>query len=143
MPYCTLDDMAALLPGATLIELTDDEGSGVVDEDIVSEAVMQADAEIDSYCGGRYGVPLSPAPELIRKLSADIAIYHLYSRRVAQMPELRKERYRGAVRMLENIARGLVTLGPDTAAQDIRHHEAETNKPTDTNTFSRGGLAGF
>lgn len=140
MAYSTVDDIVKLIPESTLVELTDDGATGSVDEAVAAEAISQADAEIDSYCGGRYGVPLSPAPELVRKLSADIAIYHLYSRRVAQMPEARRDRYRDAVRLLESIARGTVTLGAAASAADV----TETNR-TDggENTFTRGSLLGF
>ncbi len=143
MPYSTLDEIVKLLPEATLIELTDDTGAGTVDGAVVAEAIAQADAEIDSYCGGRYGVPLSPVPEIAKKLSADIALYHLYSRRVAQMPEARKDRYKDAVRLLEGIAKGAVTLGADTPASSGQPGTAETNRPDDENTFTRDSMLGF
>lgn len=144
MPYCTLDDLIKLLPEETLIQLTDDEGAGEVNQARIDEAVSQADAEIDSYAGGRYGVPLSGPPDLIRKLSVDIALYHLYSRRVDEMPATRADRYKAAVRILENIAKGIVTLGiTPPPAPPAQNNMAGTNKPLDTNVFKRDSLLGF
>lgn len=144
MPYSTLDDLIKLLPEETLIQLTDDEGAGEANQARIDEAISQADAEIDSYAGGRYGVPLASPPDLIRKLSVDISIYHLYSRRVEEIPATRADRYKAAVRILDNIAKGIVTLGitPPTAPS-LQSKTAETNKPLDTNVFNRDSLLGF
>jgi phage gp36-like protein len=143
MPYSTLDDMKKLIPEDALIQLTDDEGLGTVNQTRVDEAIAQADAEIDSYCGGRYSVPFSTVPEIIKKLSVDIAIYNLYSRRVEVIPELRAERYRNAIRQLEGISKGLISLGIDPAPSASQDRRAETNKATDENVFSRDSLEGF
>ncbi|KKL24308.1 hypothetical protein LCGC14_2416610 [marine sediment metagenome] len=144
MPYSTLDDIKKLLPEDTLITLTDDEGLGQVDTARVDEAIAQADSEIDSYCGGRYSVPVSPAPAILKKLSVDIAIYTLYSRIVQEMPEIRTERYKTALKQLDGIARGTISLGvaaaPDPADQGSG---AETNLDNDSQTFTRDKLEGF
>jgi len=143
MPYCTLDDIKKLIPEDALIQLTDDEGLGTVNQTRVDEAIAQADAEIDSYCGGRYSVPFSTVPEIIKKFSVDIAIYNLYSRRVEVIPEVRSERYRNAIRQLEGISKGLISLGVDPAPSASSDGRAETNKTTDENVFSRDSLEGF
>lgn len=140
MAYCTLDDIKAMLPEDVIIRLTDDEGLSIIDESRVSESIAQADAELDSYCADRYEVPLSPVPEILRKLSVDVAIYNLYSRSVHEMPPVRAGRYRAAVRQMEGIARGLVSIGPSVAAQGGL---SETNKPVNDNVFSRDRMKGF
>ena len=77
-------DLAALkerMPEQTIIDLTDDSGAGVVDQDVVDRAITDADTEIDSYLAGRYSVPVSPVPDLLKRLSLDLAIEILYGRR--------------------------------------------------------------
>src|SRR3990167_4705560 len=111
MPYSTLTDMKKLIPETAIIQLTDDENVGSVNQARVDEAIAQADAEIDSYCGGRYTVPFTTVPDICRKISVDIAIYNLYSRRVEEIPETRAERYKNAMRQLEGIASGKITIG--------------------------------
>lgn len=119
MAYCTLDEIKKQLPEAVTASLTDDSLTGSIDAAVVGEAIADADAEIDAWVGGRYQVPFSPVPDVICKVSADIAIYNLFSRRDAELPEVRKDRYRNALKLLESIAKGTVSIGAaeQTAAQ--------------------------
>jgi len=143
MPYSTLDDIKKLIPEAVLIQLTDDEGLGSVNQARIDEAIKQADAEINSYCGSRYTVPFTAVPDLVRKLSVDIAIYNIYSRHMEVMPETRAERFKSAIRHLEAVAKGLVSLGINPSPSASSDGRAETNKETDGNVFSREKLEGF
>ena len=142
MAYSTIDDIRKLLPEEELLALTDDEALGTVGQGRVDEAVAQADAEVDSYCAVRYTVPVSPVPALLRKLSVDIAVYALYSRAVQSVPEVRGERYRSAIRQLEGISKGTLTLGVEEADAS-EATGAETNKASDTSVFTRKGMEGF
>jgi len=112
MAYATKTDIIEQLDEDTLIQLTDDAGAGTVDDSRVTRAIADADAEIDSYCGVRYSVPLSPVPPVIRKGSVDIAVYNLYARRRGA-PEDRKDRYNDAIRFLRDVAAGKASLGAD------------------------------
>lgn len=110
MSYADVHDITNQLDDVILVQLTDDKGTGYYDEDVVARAIEDADSEIDGYVGSRYPVPMSPVPPVLRKLSADIAIYNLYSRRQGA-PEHRDRRYQDAVRFLESVAKGDVSLG--------------------------------
>jgi phage gp36-like protein len=143
MAYCTLADIKKLIAESVLIQLTDDDDLGSVNQDRVDEAIAQADAEVDSYCGARYAVPFTTVPAVVKKCSVDIAIYNLYSRRVEEMPEVRKDRYRNAIRQLEAISKGTVSLGVDPAPSASQDGRAETNKSTNDQVFSRDKLEGF
>ncbi len=122
MAYCILADIKEQLAEEELVQLTDDVGAEVVDTVVIARAVADADAEIDSYCGGRYSVPFSPVPVMIRKISVDLAIYNLSARRTyLKMPEDRQKRYENAVKFLRDVSKGLISLGagaPDTTASD-------------------------
>lgn len=110
MAYCTQTDLQDQIPSATLIQLTDDAGTGAVVTAVITKAIADADAEIDSYCAARYTVPLSPVPPMIRKISVDIAVYNLYARRKGASDD-RKARYDNAIRFLRDVSKGAVTLG--------------------------------
>lgn len=43
----------------------------------IDRALADADAEIDSYLAGRYGVPLSPAPDQVVRVACQLARYWL------------------------------------------------------------------
>jgi phage gp36-like protein len=112
MPYCTETDIKRQIDWDTLVQLTDDNDSGVIDTDILDRAIADADAEIDAYCGSRYTVPFTTVPDVIRKRSVDITIYNLYARRRGA-PDDRKERYTNAMQFLKDVARNIVSLGED------------------------------
>jgi phage gp36-like protein len=108
MAYCTQDDLLKMIPLTELAELTAESGDDP-DPDVVDEAIEKADAEIDSYLGARYAVPLSPVPARVKGLSVDLAIFHLYSRR-SVAPEVRQQRYEAALGFLERVAAGQLAL---------------------------------
>jgi phage gp36-like protein len=97
MSYANHADVEERLGTATCVELTDDTGSGVADEDKVAEAVRAAEAEIDSYLGRRYAVPLDVAEEpelanLLKRLTVDLAEYRLRGRRPPIADDVRRTR---------------------------------------------------
>lgn len=144
MPYCVLSDILAIVPEAKLLQLTDDSGLGAVDSDRVDQAAADASSEIDGYLAARYAVPVNPVPDLVRKLAVDLVVYNLYARRVNEVPESHKDRYKNAIRLLENIAKGVVTLGtlnPPEEAPAVASSGAAFIAPT--RVFSRDSLKDY
>ncbi|WP_051273246.1 gp436 family protein [Desulfotruncus alcoholivorax] len=113
--YCTLDDLLGRVPEHVIIDCTDDEDTGQINEGRVNQAIEDATSEINSYCMANYDVPFNPVPNVIKKHCVDIALYNLMSRRGFDEEKgsdrIIQERYKSSVRVLENIARGLITLG--------------------------------
>ena len=141
MPYCTKPDILEQLDEDILIQLTDDNDLGVVDDDVITRAIADADAEIDGYCGTRYSVPFSTVPGIIRKMSVDISIYNLYARRKGA-PEDRQKRYDNAIKFLVNVSKKLVSLGAD----DPDAPPSDTHKPEidqSDRIFTRDKMSGF
>lgn len=111
MPYCTLSLIKERVPEKIIQQLTDDDHLGSVDTTRVDAAMARAAAEIDAWCGGRYAVPFAVVPAVIAELAADITVYHLYARKAEKVPETRVEGYKNAVKLLEQISKGNVSLG--------------------------------
>ncbi len=89
-----------------------------INTSVIGRAITDADAEIDSYCAARYvDLPFANVPIMIRKISVDIAIYNLYARRKGA-PDARRDRYQAVVRFLENVAKGIASLGADAPTAD-------------------------
>lgn len=143
MAYSTIDDLKKLLPKEAIIQLTDDEDTGDMNTTRINEAIAQADAEIDAYCGRLYTIPFSPVPDLVRKFSVDMAIYHLFSRRIEEMPEIRKERYQNAIRQLENISKGTMSLGEQPEPEQPAGGSVMTNKTYEDRVFTKDTMKGF
>lgn len=140
MAYATLADIRERLPEESLVNLTDDSDSGQVDEAVVARAIADADAEIEGYLARRHKLPVSPVPNLVRKVSVELAIYHLHSRR-GGAPEEWRTRYEDARRLLENIARGLVSLG--LTVDDGKPADGAAQASSAPRIFSRDGLRDF
>lgn len=117
--YCVQADLEAQIPVAALVRLTDDERTGAVNTARIDKAIANAGVEIDGYCQTKYPVPFNPVPDVIRKLAVDIALYNLLSRRGFEEDSADRaivERYKAAVKFLENLARGVVRIGTPTPA---------------------------
>lgn len=144
MAYSTLQDIKKAIPEDTLMQLTDDEGTGSVNASRVAEAIASADATIDSYCASRYAVPFGTVPAVVKKISVDLAIYDLYSRRVEEIPAARADRYKNAIRLLEGIAKGAITLGLDPAPEASADASTpECTKTEDDRIVTRTNMEGY
>mgnify|MGYP001051152912 CR=1 FL=1 len=80
--YCTTADIISRrLAEAEVIQLTDDENTGSLDQAVVDDIISEATELINSYVRSHYPVPLSPVPGLIRNIAVDLCVYALYQRR--------------------------------------------------------------
>lgn len=144
MPYCTISDLISQIPESNIIQLTDDEGLGVVNQARVDKAITTADSVVDGYLRGRYSLPLSTVPELIKTIAIDITVYKLYERRLElEMPETMMSRYKNALKMLEQIQKGLIKLGIESAEAGTGQGHYKTNKTEADRTFSKSVLKKF
>lgn len=104
MPYCNQNDLEILIPVTELVELTTERGD-IANFTIITEIINRVDTEIDSYVSVCYATPLVSVPDIIKWLSVDMVIYHLYSRR-SVVPSIRRTKYDDAVKFLQNVALG-------------------------------------
>ena len=120
MAYCTQTDIEQTrIPTATLVDLTDDVGLGVVDTGVVDAAIAEAGELIDAHLRPRYTLPLAAVPPVLRGIAADIAAYVLYGRRqdTLETPERVAAAYRDAVRRLTDIRDGRLDIGLEETAE--------------------------
>ncbi|MGE5607419.1 MAG: gp436 family protein [Bacteroidota bacterium] len=143
MSYCVLDDLKKQVSEQVLVGLTDDE-SLEIKQEIVDSAIRDADAEINGYARTQYDVPFNPVPEIIRKLSVDISLYNLFSRRGFDKDKDANivDRYKAAIRFLENLAKGVVTVGV-TSGHPAPAPPQGVEIKSDTRIFSRDSMKGF
>ena len=128
MTYSTEADILLQIDKETLINLTDDADSGSINDDVVNQAISDADALIDSYIGSNYTVPLTTVPQIIKTISVDIAIYNLYSRRMDTMPDVRKDRFKNALKYLQDIANSKISLPGGSTSPSNAVIRVNTNK---------------
>ena len=106
MGYATEADMLTAFSETELIQLTDRLGTGLLDADVLARALADASAEIDGYLA-RYAGQVLTLP-ILTLYCCDMARYRLYR---DAAPEEVRTRYRDAIRYLERVAAGQVSLG--------------------------------
>lgn len=71
MAYATLDQLVSLFGADEIRTLSDRQGTGELDEAVISDALERASSEVDSYLADRYATPLSdsdPIPPVVFRL---------------------------------------------------------------------------
>ena len=109
MAYITQAQLVDRFGVDELIRLTDRDGSaGAVVTAVLDAAIADAGSEADAYVGARYLLPLSPVPDVLVRVVADLVRYRLYDE--AATEQVRK-RYEDAVRFLSALAKGAISIG--------------------------------
>jgi phage gp36-like protein len=104
-----------------VIAMTDRDGSGRIDRELLVEALIDAQAEAEAAIAGRYRLPLASVPRVIEAAIADRARARLYPR---GCPEGVEKMAAAASRFLADVAAGRATLGlppadqPEAASSD-------------------------
>ncbi len=141
MSYITQSDIEKRLSLTKLIQLTDFEGGGAVDNDRVSDCISAAEGILDSYCGGRYTLPLTVTAQ-IKDAALSICIYKLHSLRQLAPEKVRME-YEDAIAYLKDVAAGRATLDQSAISQGISAEVVTRDHTTDPEAFDDLRLADF
>lgn len=140
MTYATRQDLIDRFGEDELIGLTSRHGALAIDEDVLSRALVDADAEINGYLAGRYSLPLEHVPTILPRLAADIARYRLQEDRVT---EAVATRYKDAVAFLRAVAKGEVLLGLDADGQQAPSAGAVPAFSSPGRVFTADSLKGY
>lgn len=145
MAYSTVADVQNAAGGErSLRELSDVDNTNAVNTSAVQSAIVEADATIDSYLHSRVSVPIAaPVPEVIRALSAAIAVFILKTRRRNMLTEIDIQLQDSRLVQLQSIATGKVTLGvyPEPTKSPLLRYESTAR--SDAKAVSRNSLKGF
>ncbi|MCE9679613.1 DUF1320 domain-containing protein [Shewanella sp. AS1] len=140
MPYATAEQMIARFGEQELIALTDRDGTaGGVVMTVLDTAIADASAIIDGYLAGRYALPLANPLPVLARLCCDMARYGLYDDAVSDAVAKRND---DAVRFLEKVAQGSITLGVSSeGAQAVPQDMPEIHSAG--SVFARPSSKGF
>ncbi|MEI8390814.1 MAG: DUF1320 domain-containing protein [bacterium] len=142
--YCTLYDIKQQVSENTLIEITDDIQANEINIEIVDEAIVYSQTLIDGYLRGRYTLPLTTIPVLIKIIAADLTVFRLYSRRFhTDMPESINDKYKNSIKLLEQIQKGIISLGIEVPASPPERGEYMTNKTSSDRIFTKSFINKF
>ncbi len=112
MSYATPQDLINRYPNRDLVQLSNEDPTiTTINTTVLQQALDDASAEIDGYLGGRFTLPLTDVPEVLDRLTCDVAIYRLQSLRPIHDLADARRRYDDALAMLTKVATGEMTLG--------------------------------
>lgn len=117
MSYATAQDMLSRFGESELAQITNTDNPTATSYDpiVLDSALGDGAEEIDGYLrSAKYALPLASTPALLTRLNCDIARYILWDQAA---PEAVKIRYQDAVKILQGLAAGKVSLGIETAAK--------------------------
>ena len=112
MSYCTRQDLIDRGWELELIQLTDREGVGEINDVILQQAMDDATNDINSYLHGHYQLPLPSVPVVLTRLSCDLTRYYLFDSSVTEQVE---KRYKAVIHYLEQVAKGTILLPVDAS----------------------------
>ena len=112
MTYAVKQDMIARFGEREVVALTDRDEAGVVDDAVLTQGLVTADAEINAYLAGRVALPLATPPLILIGYACDIARYRLTGANVIETDVIGR-RYKDAIDFLKLFADGKVQLGVD------------------------------
>ena len=141
MSYASQQDITDLY-GAELLDLISDlDGDGSADPDVVAKGLNNASALIDTHISARFELPLSSVPEVLVSLCVDIAVYQIAATADRGTDEYR-QRYEDAISLLKRIADGKAGLGiASPSAPEANSQTVLTSGPG--RVFSRDSLKGM
>lgn len=125
----------------TVIQLTDDENTGEVDQTKLDNLRGDVAEMINTYLRGRYTVPVDPVPAVLANIENDLLVHKLYTRRANyDIPKSVAELKKDALKLLDGINKGAVLLEDQP---DIAEGAIQSNKTDDDRIFPDSKLDYF
>lgn len=139
MSYCTPTDIELQVGTAILVQLTNDNPEqNTIDQAVCEEVLIYSSTLIDGYLRGKYHLPLSSRFPLLRIIAIDLSIYRLYSRRIyTEIPETVLNAYKNAIKTLEDLKKGLITLQTEEENSVKSSGEYRVNKTENDRVFNK------
>lgn len=107
MVYATQADLETRLGEKETRELANRDNDNFIDDNVIDTAISDAENEVNSYLAVRYITPLTDVPDLIKRITCDIARYRLHKDSITEIVRLN---YEDAVAMLKRLAAGTIKL---------------------------------
>ena len=108
MPYSTYEDLVATIGEDELTRLT---GGTEPDLDKINNAIKNADCLIDAYTFGKCSIDEANIPDLIRKISVDLALVILSENyyHFSELSNTMIRKRRDSISLLQELSKGKIT----------------------------------
>ena len=116
MAYATAQELIDRVGSDAVSAVSDRDGDAVVEEEAITAALDDASADVDSYLSVRYPLPIATPPAAVKRVTIDIAMYHLSGNRTTEEVE---KRYKNAIAWLRDVSKGVAGLGSDPVEASV------------------------
>lgn len=106
-PYLDIAEFVQAYGLPEVVAMTDGVGDGRIDRDMLIKALIAAQSVVDGFIGGRYALPLTTVPQLVKTWVGDIARARLYPNGA---PDGVAQAAKDATSMLGKVASGAMPL---------------------------------
>ena len=111
MAYATVADFVLRVGELQTIQLTDRDGVGEINEQVLELGLSDSSSQMDGYLSARYALPLPAVPQNLVRLCCDLTRYRLASMSGVDITDEIIERYKLSLKELEQLAKGAISLG--------------------------------
>ena len=115
--YANKDDLVQRYGEKEIIQLTDRDRAGVIDDVVLDRAILDASARIDGYLAAY--LPLTTVPAALIRVCCDIAHYYLYDFAPAR-PEAVRDKFEEAIKYLTAVGKGQISLSSDNPGAAVK-----------------------
>ena len=115
MLYCSKQGLIDRFSEDELIQLTDRNNMGVINDNVLNRAIEDASTEMDGYLS-RFNYSADTLPKSLKPLACNIARYYLYD---DAPTEHVTTRYNNAIKYLEKLNKGTLTIGKTEQETDV------------------------
>lgn len=142
--YATRADLLARIGAKRLRQLADLDNDGVEDSGRVDLALLDAEAEINSYARLCFAVPFDPVPDTIKRMTMRLAVYNMKVEKGNPSPtEADELHHEQDLAWLKALAEGKVDPGTtNTPSASPRNRAGYSGRPS-SKKVSRDKLKGF
>ncbi len=138
MLYCSKQGLIDRYSEDELIQLTDRDDLGIINDDVLDRAIEDASTEMDAYLSRFFFSP-DTLPKSLKPLACDIARYRLYEEAPSDHIT---DRYNNAIKFLKAVNKGEITIGTN-----IQDNEVDTTDLAEMQSsgsvFGRDKSSGF
>ncbi len=134
--YASIEDLVRQFGEQEAIELSDRVRDGVISNEVLQVALDDATHEINGYLG-RYSLPFKKTPPILKRHCVNIARFFICEASYLMMSEKIQEAYERAIRYLERVASGSISLLDEDEAQLDEDDDIVAFKNLNNTVFSR------
>jgi phage gp36-like protein len=115
MLYCSKQGLIDRFSLNELIQLTDRDSLGIINDDVLNRAIEDASTEMDAYLS-RFNFTADTLPKSLKPLACDIARYRLYDEAPTEHVT---NRYNNAIKFLKAVNKGEITIGTNSQDSEV------------------------